>query len=609
MDKDKILEHIKSILAVIPEKPGCYQYFDEKGTIIYVGKAKNLKRRVSSYFNKQHNSNKTRVLVKQIRDIKYFVVDTEQDALLLENNLIKQYHPRYNVLLKDDKTYPSIVVKNEYFPRIYQTRNIVRDGSRYYGPYPSVYTAKVMLQLIKDLYPIRTCKYPLTPESIREGRYKVCLEYHIKRCKGPCEGLQSLEEYQQNVSEIKEILRGNISQVSKHLYEQMQQLASEWKFEEAQKLKEKYEAIENYRSKSTVVTPMLHNIDVFSITENDASAYINYLHIGNGAVVQAYTFEYRRRLDETKEDLLTLGIVEMRKRFDSHAREIILPFPIDIEWEGVTFTIPQRGDKKKLLELSEMNGKQYKIDKLKQAEKLNPEQRATRLLKEIQDALHLKELPVQIECFDNSNIQGSDAVAACVVFKMGKPSKADYRKYIIKTVIGPDDYASMKEVVRRRYQRAIEEGAPLPNLIITDGGKGQMEVVRSVIEDELHLDIPIAGLAKDNHHRTAELLFGFPPEPIGMKLDSPLFHLLTRMQDEVHRFAITFHRDKRSKSQNRSELDTIKGIGEKTKVSLLKHFKSVKRIKEAGQDEIASIIGPAKAKLVIEGLTGQLKPC
>lgn len=599
---EEVLRHIKSILAVIPEKPGCYQYFDEKGTIIYVGKAKNLKRRVSSYFNKQHDSNKTRVLVKQIRDIKYFVVDTEQDALLLENNLIKQYHPRYNVLLKDDKTYPSIVVKNEYFPRIYQTRNIVRDGSRYYGPYPSVYTAKVMLQLIKDLYPIRTCKYPLTPESIREGRYKVCLEYHIKRCKGPCEGLQSLEEYQQNVSEIKEILRGNISQVSKHLYEQMQKLASELKFEEAQKLKGKYEAIENYRSKSTVVPPMLHNIDVFSITENEASAYINYLHIGNGAIVQAYTFEYKRRLDETKEDLLTLGIVEMRKRFDSHAREIILPFPIDVELEGVTFTIPQRGDKKKLLELSEMNGKQYKLDKLKQAEKLNPEQRATRLLKEIQDALHLRELPVQIECFDNSNIQGSDAVAACVVFKMGKPSKKDYRKYIIKTVVGPDDYASMKEVVRRRYQRAIEEGSPLPNLIITDGGKGQMEVVRSVIEDELHLSIPIAGLAKDNHHRTAELLFGFPPEPIGMKLDSPLFHLLTRMQDEVHRFAITFHRDKRSKSQNRSELDTIKGIGEKTKIVLLKHFKSVKRLKEAGQDEIASIIGPAKARLLVEGL-------
>ncbi len=604
---DEIREHIKAILAVIPEKPGCYQYFDEKGTIIYVGKAKNLKRRVSSYFNKQHDSNKTRVLVKQIRDIKYFVVDTEEDAFLLENNLIKQYHPRYNVLLKDDKTYPSIVVKNEYFPRIFQTRNIVRDGSRYYGPYPSVYTAKVMLQLIKDLYPIRTCKYPLTPESIKEGRYRVCLEYHIKRCKGPCEGLQSLEEYQQNVSEIKEILRGNISQVSKHLFEQMQQLASELKFEEAQKLKEKYEAIENYRSKSTVVTPMLHNIDVFSITENEPSAYINYLHIGNGAVVQAYTFEYKKRLDETKEELLSLGIVEMRKRFDSRAREIIVPFPLDMELDGVTFTIPQRGDKKKLLELSEMNGKQYKVDKLKQAEKLNPEQRTTRLLKEIQDALHLKDLPVQIECFDNSNIQGSDAVAACVVFKMGKPSKKDYRKYNIKTVVGPDDYASMKEVVRRRYRRAIEENAPLPNLIITDGGKGQMEVVRSVIEDELHLSIPIAGLAKDNRHRTAELLFGFPPETVGMKLDSPLFHLLTRMQDEVHRFAITFHRDKRSKNQSRSELDEIKGIGEKTKETLLKHFKSVKRIKEATVDDLAAVVGVAKARLLCEGLNKEAK--
>lgn len=604
---DEIREHIKAILAVIPEKPGCYQYFDEKGTIIYVGKAKNLKRRVSSYFNKQHDSNKTRVLVKQIRDIKYFVVDTEEDAFLLENNLIKQYHPRYNVLLKDDKTYPSIVVKNEYFPRIFQTRNIVRDGSRYYGPYPSVYTAKVMLQLIKDLYPIRTCKYPLTPESIKEGRYRVCLEYHIKRCKGPCEGLQSLEEYQQNVSEIKEILRGNISQVSKHLFEQMQQLASELKFEEAQKLKEKYEAIENYRSKSTVVTPMLHNIDVFSITENEPSAYINYLHIGNGAVVQAYTFEYKKRLDETKEELLSLGIVEMRKRFDSRAREIIVPFPLDMELEGVTFTIPQRGDKKKLLELSEMNGKQYKVDKLKQAEKLNPEQRTTRLLKEIQDALHLKDLPVQIECFDNSNIQGRDAVAACVVFKMGKPSKKDYRKYNIKTVVGSDDYASMKEVVRRRYRRAIEENAPLPNLIITDGGKGQMEVVRSVIEDELHLSIPIAGLAKDNRHRTAELLFGFPPETVGMKLDSPLFHLLTRMQDEVHRFAITFHRDKRSKNQNRSELDEIKGIGEKTKETLLKHFKSVKRIKEATVDDLAAVVGVAKARLLCEGLNKEAK--
>lgn len=598
----KVSEHIKAILEVIPEKPGCYQYFDEKGTIIYVGKAKNLKRRVSSYFNKEPESVKTRVLVKQIRDIKYFVVATEEDALLLENSLIKQYQPRYNVLLKDGKTYPSIVVKNEYFPRVYQTRNIVRDGSRYFGPYPSVYVAKVMLQLLKELYPIRTCKYPLTPEGIREGRYKVCLEYHIKRCKGPCEGLQSLEEYQQNISEIKEILKGNISQVSKHLYNEMQQLASELRFEEAQLVKLKYEAIENYRAKSTVVTPMLHNIDVFSITPNENSAYINYLHIGNGAVVQAYTFEYKKRLDETKEELLALGIVEMRKRFESTARELIVPFELDLVLEGVTLTVPQRGDKKKLLELSEMNGKQFKIDKLKQAEKLNPEQRNTRLLKEIQDALHLDKLPAHIECFDNSNIQGSDAVAACVVFKMGKPSKADYRKYNIKTVVGPDDYASMKEVVRRRYQRAIDEQTPLPDLIITDGGKGQMEVVRSVVEDELRLSIPIAGLAKDGKHRTSELLFGFPPETIGMKMDSPLFHLLTRMQDEVHRFAISFHKDKRSKNQTRSELDSIKGIGEKTKTALLRHFKSVKRIKEAPFEELKQLVGEAKAHALQDGL-------
>ncbi len=598
----KVSEHIKAILEVIPEKPGCYQYFDEKGTIIYVGKAKSLKRRVSSYFNKEPESVKTRVLVKQIRDIKYFVVATEEDALLLENSLIKQYQPRYNVLLKDGKTYPSIVVKNEYFPRVYQTRNIVRDGSRYFGPYPSVYVAKVMLQLLKELYPIRTCKYPLTPEGIREGRYKVCLEYHIKRCKGPCEGLQSLEEYQQNISEIKEILKGNISQVSKHLYNEMQQLASELRFEEAQLVKLKYEAIENYRAKSTVVTPMLHNIDVFSITPNENSAYINYLHIGNGAVVQAYTFEYKKRLDETKEELLALGIVEMRKRFESTARELIVPFELDLVLEGVTLTVPQRGDKKKLLELSEMNGKQFKIDKLKQAEKLNPEQRNTRLLKEIQDALHLDKLPAHIECFDNSNIQGSDAVAACVVFKMGKPSKADYRKYNIKTVVGPDDYASMKEVVRRRYQRAIDEQTPLPDLIITDGGKGQMEVVRSVVEDELRLSIPIAGLAKDGKHRTSELLFGFPPETIGMKMDSPLFHLLTRMQDEVHRFAISFHKDKRSKNQTRSELDSIKGIGEKTKTALLRHFKSVKRIKEASFEELKQLVGEAKARALQDGL-------
>ena len=595
-------KHIKMILSILPDKPGCYQYFDEKGTIIYVGKAKNLKRRVSSYFNKEHDSNKTRVLVKQIRDIKYIVVDTEEDALLLENNLIKQYRPRYNVLLKDDKTYPSITVKNEYYPRVFQTRNIVKDGSQYYGPYPSVYTAKVMLQMLKELYPLRTCKYPLTPESIAAGKYDVCLEYHIKRCKGPCIGLQSHEEYQKNISEIKEILRGNISQISKHLYEEMQALAAELKFEEAQKIKEKYEVIENYRSKSTVVTPMLHNIDVFSFAENEKSAYINFMHTGNGAIVQAYTFEYKKRLDETKEELLSLGIVEMRDRFKSTAREIIIPFEVEMELGNVSFTVPQRGDKRKLLELSEMNVKQFKVDRLKQAEKLNPEQRGTRILKEVQDALHLPKLPIHIECFDNSNIQGSDAVAACVVFKMAKPSKKDYRKYIIKTVVGPDDYASMKEVVRRRYQRAINEGSPMPDLILTDGGKGQMEVVREVIQDELHLDIPIAGLAKDGKHRTSELLFGFPPITVGMPIQSQMFRFFTQIQDEVHRFAITFHKDKRSKSQTRSELDTIKGIGEKTKVLLLRHYKSVKRIREASFDELKELIGEAKTKALINGL-------
>ncbi|BFK05778.1 excinuclease ABC subunit UvrC [Parabacteroides goldsteinii] len=595
-------KHIKMILSILPDKPGCYQYFDDKGTIIYVGKAKNLKRRVSSYFNKEHDSNKTRVLVKQIRDIKYIVVNTEEDALLLENNLIKQYRPRYNVMLKDDKTYPSITVKNEYFPRIFQTRNIVKDGSQYYGPYPSVYTAKVMLQMLKELYPLRTCKYPLTPESIAAGKYEVCLEYHIKRCKGPCVGLQSIEEYQQNISEIKEILRGNISQISKHLYEEMQVLAGELKFEEAQKIKEKYEVIENYRAKSTVVTPMLHNIDVFSFAENEKSAYINFMHIGNGAIVQAYTFEYKKRLDETKEELLSLGIVEMRDRFKSTAREIIVPFEMEMELGNVTFTVPQRGDKKKLLELSEMNVKQFKVDRLKQAEKLNPEQRSTRILKEVQDALHLPKLPIHIECFDNSNIQGSDAVAACVVFKMAKPSKKDYRKYIIKTVVGPDDYASMKEVVRRRYQRVVNEGSPLPDLILTDGGKGQMEVVREVIQDELHLDIPIAGLAKDGKHRTSELLFGFPPVTVGMPIQSQMFRFFTQIQDEVHRFAITFHKDKRSKSQTRSELDSINGIGEKTKVLLLRHYKSVKRIREASFDELKELIGEAKTKALINGL-------
>ncbi len=597
-----IEEYIKGIVLILPESPGCYQYFDAKGVIIYVGKAKNLKRRVSSYFNKEHDNNKTRVLVKQICDIKYIVVDTEEDALLLENNLIKQYRPRYNVLLKDDKTYPSIVVKNEYFPRIFQIRNIVRDGSRYYGPYSSVYTAKVMLQMLKDLYPIRTCKYPLTPETIAEGRYKVCLEYHIKRCKGPCEGLQSLEEYQQNISEIKEILRGNISQVSKMLYDEMQRLAGEMRFEEAQQIKERYDVIENYRSKSTVVTPTLHNVDVFSLIEHEKSVYIHFMHIGNGAIVQAYTFEYKKRLDETREELLALGIIEMRNRFKSTAREMIVPFLPDIALENVTMTVPQRGDKKHLLDLSEMNVKQYKVDKLKQAEKLNPEQRSTRLLKEIQDALHLPKLPLHIECFDNSNIQGSDAVAACVVFKMAKPAKKDYRKYTIKTVVGPDDYASMKEVVRRRYQRLIQEKAPLPDLIITDGGKGQMEMVRQVVFGELALDIPIVGLAKDGKHRTSELLYGFPPETIGMPVQSHMFKFFTQIQDEVHRFAITFHRNKRSKNQTKSELDRIRGIGEKTKTLLLCHFKSVKRIREADAAELKALIGEAKTKIIIDGL-------
>ncbi|MCD8265466.1 MAG: excinuclease ABC subunit UvrC [Tannerellaceae bacterium] len=598
-EKDK---HIANILSVLPETPGCYQFFDDKGTIIYVGKAKNLKRRVTSYFQKEHDDNKTRVLVKQIRDLKYIVVDTEEDALLLENSLIKEYRPRYNVLLKDDKTYPSIVVKNEYFPRVFATRNIVKDGSRYYGPYPSAYTAKVVLQMIKEIYPLRTCSYPLTPESIAQGKYKVCLQYHIKRCKGPCEGLQSLEEYQDNITQIKEILRGNISKISKLLYESMQVLASELLFEEAQQIKEKYDIVENYRSKSTVVTPMLHNIDVFSFAESDRSAYINYMHIGNGSIVQAYTFEYKKRLEEAKEELLSLGIIEMRNRFNSTAREIIVPFPIEMELENITIVVPQRGDKKKLLDLSLMNVKQYKVDKLKQAEKLNPEQRNTQLLKDIQHALKLDKLPTHIECFDNSNIQGSDAVAACVVFKMGKPSKKDYRKYIIKTVEGPDDYASMKEVVRRRYLRLLNEGSPLPDLIIADGGKGQMEAIRQVIEDDLRICIPIAGLAKDKKHRTSELLYGFPPVSIGLVQQSPLFRLLEQMQNEVHRFAISFHKDKRSKSQTRSELDDIKGIGEKTKVLLLQQYKSVKRLREAPIEELSRLIGPAKAKLLLTAL-------
>ena len=598
----KTSEYLKGIVSNLPERPGIYQYLNAEGTIIYVGKAKNLKRRVYSYFSKEHQPGKTRVLVSKIADIRYIVVNSEEDALLLENNLIKKYKPRYNVLLKDDKTYPSICVQNEYFPRVFKTRRIIRNGSSYYGPYSHSPSMHAVLDLIKHLYPLRTCNLNLSPENIRAGKFNVCLEYHIKNCAGPCIGLQSQEEYLKNIAEIKETLKGNTQEISRLLYERMQDLAAEMKFEEAQKVKEKYALIENYRSKSEVVSSVLHNIDVFSIEEDgEKSAFINYLHITNGAINQAFTFEYKKKLNETKEELLTLGIIEMRERYKSASREIIVPFDIEIELNDVTFTIPQRGDKKKLLELSLLNVKQYKADRMKQAEKLNPEQRSMRLMKEIQQELHLDRLPMQIECFDNSNIQGTDAVAACVVFKKAKPSKSDYRKYNIKTVVGADDYASMKEVVRRRYQRAIEEESPLPDLIITDGGKGQMEVVRQVME-ELQLDIPIAGLAKDRKHRTSEVLFGFPPQTIGIKQHSPLFRLLEQIQDEVHRFAITFHRDKRSKRQVASALDNIKGIGEKTKTALLKEFKSVKRIKEATIEEVSAIIGESKAKIIKEGL-------
>ncbi len=599
-------EYLKGIVANLPEKPGIYQYLNAEGTIIYVGKAKNLKRRVYSYFSKEHEPGKTRVLVSKIADIRYIVVNTEEDALLLENNLIKKYKPRYNVLLKDDKTYPSICVQNEYFPRVFKTRKIIRNGSSYYGPYSHMPSMMAVLDLIKRLYQLRTCNLNLSPENIRAGKFNVCLEYHIKNCAGPCVGYQSQEDYLKNIAEIKEILKGNTQEISRRLLEEMQQLSADMRFEEAQKVKERYLLIEAYRSKSEVVSAVLHNIDVFSIEEDDnQSAFINYLHITNGAINQAFTFEYKKKLNETKEELLVMGIIEMRERYKSASREIIVPFELDIELNDVTFTIPQRGDKKKLLDLSLLNVKQYKADRMKQAEKLNPEQRSMRLLKEIQQELHLPKPPMHIECFDNSNIQGTDAVAACVVFKMGKPAKKEYRKYNIKTVEGADDYASMKEVVRRRYQRAIEEETLLPDLLITDGGKGQMEVVRQVM-DELQLDIPIAGLAKDRKHRTSELLFGFPPQTIGIPQKSPLFGLLESIQNEVHRFAITFHRDKRSKRQVASALDTIKGIGDKSKTALLKEFKSVKRIGEASVEELAAIVGESKAKLIKETLTGKL---
>ena len=595
-------DYLKGIVSNLPENPGIYQYLNAEGTIIYVGKAKNLKRRVSSYFNRDHPNGKTRILVSKIADIRYIVVKSEEDALLLENNLIKKYKPRYNVLLKDDKTYPSICVSNEYFPRVFKTRNIIRNGSSYYGPYSHIPSMNAVLELIKKLYPLRTCHHALTPENIRNGKFNVCLEYHIKNCKGPCIGMQNHESYLRDIDEIKQILKGNTQIVCDLLMDEMQALAMEMRFEEAQAIKEKYDLIESYRSKSEVVNRIIHNIDVFSIEMDENSAYINYLHITNGCINQAFTFEYKKRLNESKEELLQLGIVEMRERYQSKSREIIVPFEIEMELNNVTFTIPQKGEKKHLLELSIMNVKQYKVDRLKQADKLNPEQKKTRILKEIQEQLHLPKIPAHIECFDNSNIQGSDAVAACVVFKMGKPSKKDYRKFNIKTVIGPDDYASMKEVVRRRYSRAIEEGTPLPDLIITDGGKGQMEVVREIIEDELQLNIPIAGLAKDNRHRTSELLYGFPPVSIGIKQNTPLFHLLENIQDEVHRFAITFHRDKRSKGQTASILDEISGIGEKRKTALLKAFKSVSRIQKASLEEIAEVVGMSVAKNIKEKL-------
>lgn len=603
-NKEKAIanDYLRSIVMNLPETPGIYQYLDSEGTIIYVGKAKNLKRRVYSYFAKEHESRKTRVLVTRIADIRYIVVNTEEDALLLENNLIKKYRPRYNVLLKDDKSYPSICVSNEYFPRVFKTRKLIRDGSTYFGPYSHVPSMMAMLELIKRLYPLRTCNLALTPENITAGKFKVCLEYHIKNCKGPCIGAQSHDEYMKSIAEIREILKGNTQSISNALMEEMQKLAEELRFEEAQKVKEKYELIENYRSKSKVVSSVIHNIDVFSIETDESSAYINYLHITNGCVNQAFTFEYKMRVNESKEELLQLGIVEMRERYQSQSKEIIVPFELDMEMNGVTFTVPQRGDKKHLLELSLLNVKQYKVDRLKQAEKLNPEQRSARLMKEIQTQLGLDRLPVHIECFDNSNIQGSDAVAACVVFRKTKPSKKEYRKYNIKTVTGPDDYASMQEVVRRRYTRILEEQGELPDVILTDGGKGQMEVVRQVIEDELHLNIPIVGLAKDNRHRTSEVLFGFPPLTIGIKQGTPLFHLLEQIQDEVHRFAITFHRDKRSKSQVASALDSIKGIGEKRKSDLLRTFKSVTRIRKASLQEIAAVIGEAAAINVKEAL-------
>lgn len=604
-ERNKRIDKLKSRVSNLPDSPGCYQYLNENGVIIYVGKAKNLKRRVSSYFNKEQQTLKTKLLVSKIYDIKYIIVNSEADALLLENNLIKRHKPRYNILLKDDKTYPSVCISNDYFPKLFKTRKIIKGAGRYFGPYSNAGALNAMLQLIKKLYPLRTCNLKITPEGVRNNKFNSCLEYQIKNCCAPCIGCISHDEYNKLIEEITAILKGNIRKIEDTLLAEIKQEADNLNFEKAQILKEKYELIENFRTRSEVVNTSLTNLDVFNIESDEKSAFINFLHITNGCINQAFTFEYKKRLDETDEDILALGITEMRERFDSNAKEIILPFHMNLPIEGVTTTVPIKGDKARLLALSKLNVKQYKADRLKQEDKLNPEQKATRLMKEIQKELRLEKLPLRIECFDNSNIQGEDAVAACVVFEKLKPLKKEYRKYNIKSVIGADDYASMREVARRRYSRAINEETTLPNLILTDGGKGQIEAMRQVVEDELQLNIPIAGLVKDGKHRTTELIIGKSGESIGLKQNTVLFRLMTQIQDEVHRFAITFHREKRSKRQTKSELDNIKGIGEKTKTLLLNHFKSVKRIKEANIEDIIRIIGQAKADILRNGLKEQ----
>lgn len=599
-ENEKRLERLKSIVASLPDKPGSYQFYDSEHTIIYVGKAKNLKSRVSTYFHKEVDRLKTKILVSKIHDISYTVVNTEEDALLLENSLIKKYNPRYNVLLKDGKTYPSICITNELLPRIFKTRKIDKRMGSFYGPYSHIPTMNALLELIYKLYKPRACLFPITPETIKAHKHKACLKFHLHSCDGPCIGKQSIETYRENIKQAREILKGNTRSVCRMLFEQMQQKAEELKFEEAEELKKKYLLLDNYCAKSEVVSYHIGDLDVFSIVEDDLrhTAFINYLHVKNGTVNQSFTFEFKRKLDEELQDILASAIPEIRERFDSSAKEVLVPF--DMEWslQGVTFTVPTRGDKKRLMELSEMNGKQYQFDRLKQTEKLNPEQRSIRLMKELQAKLRLSKMPYHIECFDNSNLGGTNAVAGCIVFKGMKPSKRDYRKFNIKTVQGPDDYASMQEVVRRRYTRMLEENTPLPDLIITDGGKGQMSVVREVIVDELHLDIPIAGLAKNDRHQTNELLFGFPPEVVGLDVKSELFHVLKLLQDEVHRYAITFHRDKRSKQALHSELDDIKGIGPKTKEALMKHFKTVKSIKDADLQTLTAVIGQKKAQFV-----------